>query len=71
MVMVMSHEREHHAPAVDHKTPGEESLAPQQKRIMGRTSYLLAWMGGCVSIGTFAVGSSLVGTLNLFRPYSR
>jgi NCS1 family nucleobase:cation symporter-1 len=59
--------RELHAPAVDHKTPGEESLAPQQKRIMGRTSYLLAWMGGCVSIGTFTVGSSLVGTLNLLQ----
>jgi NCS1 family nucleobase:cation symporter-1 len=53
--------------SVDHKAAGEESLAPQQKRIMGRTSYLLAWMGGCVSIGTFTVGSSLVGTLNLVQ----
>jgi NCS1 family nucleobase:cation symporter-1 len=34
---------------------------------MGRTSYLLAWMGGCVSIGTFTMGSSLVGTLNLVQ----
>lgn len=49
------------------KAAGEESLAPQQTRIMGRTSYLLAWMGGCVSIGTFTVGSSLVGTLNLVQ----
>lgn len=49
------------------KAPGEESLAPQQTRIMGRTSYLLAWFGGCVSIGTFAMGSSIVGTLNLLQ----
>ena len=35
------------------KAIGEESLAPQQTRIMGRVSYLLAWFGGCVSIGTF------------------
>jgi NCS1 family nucleobase:cation symporter-1 len=34
---------------------------------MGRVSYLLAWFGGCVSIGTFAMGSSIVGTLNLLQ----
>nr|WP_299245832.1 NCS1 family transporter [uncultured Halomonas sp.] len=49
------------------KAPGEESLAPQTTRIMGRFSYLLAWFGGCVSIGTFAMGSSVVGTLNLVQ----
>lgn len=49
------------------KAAGEESLAPQTTRIMGRFSYLLAWFGGCVSIGTFAMGSSLVGTLNLLQ----
>lgn len=49
------------------KTAGQESLAPQQQRIMGRVSYLLAWFGGCVSIGTFAMGSSIVGTLNLLQ----
>ncbi|MGM1052289.1 MAG: NCS1 family transporter [Pseudomonadota bacterium] len=49
------------------KAPGQESLAPQQTRIMGRTSYFLAWFGGCVSIGTFAMGSSVVGTLNLIQ----
>lgn len=65
---------EHVAPrAIDHaestggKQAGEESLAPQQERIMGRVSYLLAWFGGCVSIGTFAMGSSIVGTLNLLQ----
>nr|WP_297457750.1 NCS1 family transporter [uncultured Halomonas sp.] len=49
------------------KGVGEESLAPQQTRIMGRFSYLLAWFGGCVSIGTFTMGSSVVGTLNLIQ----
>lgn len=47
------------------KKAGEESLTPQKHRIMGRLSYLLAWFGGCVSIGTFTMGSSIVGTLNL------
>lgn len=49
------------------KAAGEESLAPQQTRIMDKWSYLLAWFGGCVSIGTFAMGSSIVGTLNLLQ----
>ncbi len=49
------------------KKAGEESLAPQKHRIMGRFSYLLAWFGGCVSIGTFTMGSSIVGTLNLLQ----
>ena len=53
------------ADAHGHKAAGEESLAPQQTRIMGRWSYLFAWMGGCVSIGTFTMGSSIVGILNL------
>lgn len=51
----------------DDKAAGEESLAPQQTRIMDRWSYLLAWLGGCVSIGTFAMGSSLVGQLNMLQ----
>ncbi|WMC10358.1 NCS1 family transporter [Oceanimonas pelagia] len=56
------------APAAGHdKKAGEESLAPQKHRIMGRVSYLLAWFGGCVSIGTFTMGSSIVGTLNLVQ----
>ncbi|QTQ35419.1 Putative purine-cytosine permease [Aromatoleum petrolei] len=50
-----------------HKAAGEESLAPQQTRIMDRWSYLMAWLGGCVSIGTFAMGSSLVGQLNMLQ----
>ena len=55
------------APGTASKALGEESLAPQKTRIMGRTSYFLAWFGGCVSIGTFAMGSSVVGTLNLLQ----
>lgn len=49
------------------KGMGEESLAPQSVRIMDKWSYLFAWLGGCVSIGTFAMGSSIVGTLNLLQ----
>ncbi|WCE28887.1 NCS1 family transporter [Vibrio sp. SCSIO 43137] len=45
----------------------EDSLAPTEKRIMGPISYFLAWFGGCVSIGTFAMGSSIVGELNLLQ----
>ncbi|MFD2815740.1 hypothetical protein ACFSYD_17400 [Paracoccus aerius] len=50
-----------------HKKVGEETLAPQRHRIMDPWSYLFAWLGGCVSIGTFTVGSGLAGTLNLCR----
>ncbi|MBK1698157.1 NCS1 family transporter [Rhodovibrio salinarum] len=49
------------------KAPGDESLEPQQIRIMGRASYFFAWLGGCVSIGTFAMGASVVETLNLIQ----
>ena len=52
---------------LDHKAVGQESLAPQTTRIMDPWSYLFAWLGGCVSIGTFTVGSGLVGTLNLLQ----
>jgi len=53
--------------SVNTKAMGDESLAPQETRIMGRVSYLLAWFGGCVSIGTFTMGSSVVGSLNLIQ----
>ncbi len=49
----------------EEKAIGDESLAPQQVRILDKWSYLFTWMGGCVSIGTFAMGSSIVGVLNL------
>lgn len=43
----------------------QESLRPQEERILGHFSYLFMWMGGCIAIGVFAVGSSLIGSLNL------
>lgn len=55
--------------AIEHKAVGEESLSPQKTRIMDPWSYLFAWLGGCVSIGTFTVGSGLVGTLNLLQTF--
>ena len=49
----------------EQKALGEESLAPQNERIMDPWSYLFAWLGGCVSIGTFTVGSGLVVRLGV------
>ncbi len=43
----------------------EESLRPQENRILGSTSYLLMWIGGCIAIAVFTAGSSLIGLLNL------
>ncbi|SPH16702.1 putative allantoin permease [Defluviimonas aquaemixtae] len=58
-----------HVTHIEHKAIGEESLAPQETRIMDPWSYLFAWLGGCVSIGTFTIGSGLVGTLNLLQTF--
>ena len=60
---------EDHVIHIEHKAIGEESLAPQETRIMDPWSYLFAWLGGCVSIGTFTIGSGLVGTLNLLQTF--
>ena len=49
---------------------GEESLLPQEHRVWDNVSYLFAWIGGCVFIGYFMMGASLVppvGKLNLFQ----
>lgn len=41
---------------------------PESRRILGKASYLMAWLGGCVSIGNFSLGSSLVESgLNLIQ----
>lgn len=40
-------------------------LLPTKNRIMGNLSYFAAFLGGCVSIGTFSMGASLIGILNL------
>ncbi len=60
---------EDHVTHIEHKAIGEESLAPQETRIMDPWSYLFAWLGGCVSIGTFTIGSGLVGALNLLQTF--
>jgi len=45
----------------------QETLKPQEERNFGHFSYLFMWMGGCIAIGVFAIGSSLIGDLNLFQ----
>lgn len=55
---------------INEKELGKESLLPQEERILDNISYLLAWIGGCVFIGYFMMGASLVppvGQLNLFQ----
>lgn len=49
------------------ETSLEADLEPTTTRPMGKLSYLAAFMGGCVSIGTFTMGSSVVGDLNLVQ----
>ncbi len=52
---------------VDKKHEGSvpSELLPTKERIMGGVSYTAAFLGGCVSIGTFSMGASLIGILNL------
>lgn len=45
----------------------DESLYPVKERVLDNWSYLFAWLGGCVSIGTFTLGSSLTDSLNLYQ----
>ncbi|KDR96304.1 nucleobase:cation symporter-1, NCS1 family [Peptoclostridium litorale DSM 5388] len=42
----------------------KSELLPTNERIMDKISYLCAFLGGCVSIGTFSMGASLIGILN-------
>lgn len=49
---------------------GEESLEPQSERTLENFSYLMAWIGGCVFIGYFMLGATLVppvGQMNLVQ----
>ena len=49
---------------------GEESLEPQNERTLKNFSYLMAWIGGCVFIGYFMLGATLVppvGQMNLVQ----
>ena len=43
----------------------DPDLQPTQKRIMCTLSYTASFMGGCVSIGTFSMGASLIGVLTV------
>ena len=42
-----------------------EDLQPTKTRIMGSLSYTASFLGGCVSIGTFSMGSALIGVLTI------
>lgn len=42
----------------------QELLPTSSKRIMKNASYMAAFFGGCVSIGTFSSGAALMGVLN-------
>lgn len=44
-----------------------DDLKPTTKRIMGSASYMASFMGGCVSIGTFSMGASLIGELTVVQ----
>lgn len=43
----------------------DQDLLPTKKRIMDPLSYAASFMGGCVSIGTFSMGASLIGILTV------
>ena len=40
-------------------------LQPTRERIMDPISYGASFLGGCVSIGTFSMGASLIGALTV------
>lgn len=43
----------------------DPDLQPTKERIMDPLSYAASFMGGCVSIGTFSMGASLIGVLTV------
>lgn len=43
----------------------DPDLQPTKKRIMDPLSYGASFLGGCVSIGTFSMGASLIGELTV------
>lgn len=45
----------------------DESLYPVEERILDNWSYLFAWLGGCISIGTFTLCSSMTHELNIIQ----
>lgn len=50
-------------PEVEAAVP--EDLRPTKERIMDPLSYGASFLGGCVSIGTFSMGASLIGALTV------
>lgn len=52
---------------IEHTENIKPELLPTKERIMDNLSYLAAFLGGCVSIGTFSMGASLIGVLNLIQ----
>lgn len=66
----MSNKNTNESISASEKKLGSESLLPQDERILDNKSYFLAWVGGCVFIGYFMMGASLVppvGKLNLLQ----
>ncbi len=53
------------------KKEGDSLLPIQDKdRIMGWGSYLMLWLGGCISIGTLTMGSAQLDKgLNLLQVF--
>lgn len=43
----------------------DPDIQPTKERIMDPLSYAASFMGGCVSIGTFSMGASLIGVLTI------
>ena len=43
----------------------DTDLQPTKERIMDPLSYGASFLGGCVSIGTFSMGASLIGALTV------
>lgn len=43
----------------------DPDLQPTKERIMDPLSYAASFLGGCVSIGTFSMGASLIGALTI------
>lgn len=55
---------------IESKGFGQESLAPQNVRIINNISYIFAWIAGVVNINSFMMGASLappLGKLNLLQ----
>lgn len=60
-----------HVNTGEKKDSGSLLPLPAEERIEGLSSYLCMWLGGCVSIGTFTLGSGQMEKgLNLFQAFA-